>query len=107
MGGVSANLAADLGLLLMLLVSGYAAGQVRRGGLDDLMCAGILANLLGVAALWLRVDKPMEGPILLVLGPRHGVTVADLLVVVPVAVAGWLVAGQRSRVRALLTRSEP
>jgi hypothetical protein len=104
---VSAKLAADLGLLLMLLVSGYAADQVRRGGLDDLMRAGILANLLGVVALWLRVDKPMEGPILLVLGPRHGVTVADLLVVVPVAVAGWLVAGQRSRVRALLSRSEP
>ncbi len=86
--GVSPLLAAYLGMALLLLVSGYAAAQVRRGGLDRAMRAGLLVNLAGVAVLWLRTDKPIEGRTLLVLGERHGLTVADLLVVVPLLVAG-------------------
>ena len=99
-----ARLAADLGLLLLLGVSGYAVAQVRRGGLDPLMRTGLVVNLLGVAVLWLRTDKPVEGTTLVVLGTRHGITVADLLVALPLAVAAWLAVGQSSRVSARLKR---
>jgi hypothetical protein len=95
---VLARLAADLGLLLLLAVSGYAVLQARRGGLDPLMRAGLVVNLLGVAVLWLRTDKPVEGATLVVLAARHGITVADLLVALPLAVALWLsVSGPGSR----------
>jgi hypothetical protein len=72
-------------MIMLLVVSAYAWDQVRRGALDALMRAGLLLNLFGVAVLWLRTDKPMEGPILLVLATRHGITLADLLIVVPLA----------------------
>lgn len=101
---MSALLAAQLGLLLLVAVSGYAWDQVRRGGLDLLMRAGLAANLLGVAVLWLRTDKPVEGSILLVLGPRHGVTVADLLVALPLGVLVRVLAGQWSQLRVLADR---
>ena len=98
-----ADLAAYLGLTMLLLVSGFAALQVRRGGLDAVMRAGLTVNLAGVALLWLRTDKPVEGPILVVLAPQHGITVADLLVAVPMLVALG-VSGQSVRVSALLKR---
>ena len=59
--------------------------------------------LLGVAVLWLRTNKPIEGHTLIALGERHGVTVADLLVFIPLWQA-WLLARQDSRVSALLNR---
>lgn len=96
--------AAGLGLLLLLAVTGYAPDQLRRGGLDPLMRAGLVLNLTGVAVLWLRTDKPVEGRVLLVLGTGHGLTASDLLVVLPLAVALPLVTGQVSRVSALLKR---
>ena len=77
---MSALLAARLGLLLLGLVTGYAWWQRRRGGLDLLMRAGLAVNLLGAAVLWIRTDKPVEGPTVVPLGTTHGVTVADLLV---------------------------
>lgn len=40
----------------------------------------VVAVLLVVGAVvWLRVNKPVEGPTLLELSRHHGVTVADLL----------------------------
>lgn len=48
----------------------------------------LLAALLVVAAvIWVRINKPVEGEVLLELSRRHGVTVADLLSVVMLAMA--------------------
>lgn len=49
------------------------------------------AVLVLVAALWLLVNGPTEGRVLLSLSPSRGVTVADLLAVPPVALAAVLV----------------
>lgn len=94
-----AHLAAYLAGALLLVVCGYAVREVRRGALDALMQAGLASNLFGIAVLWLRADKPVEGPVLLAMAHSHGVTVADLLTVLPVAVIGWLLR-QSARVSA-------
>jgi hypothetical protein len=101
---MTARLAAHLGLVLLLTVSAYAYRQRRLGGLDRVMTAGLVVNLAGVATLWLRTDKPVEGPILLGLGSRHGVTLADLLVALPLAIAWGLASDHGLRVSALLKR---
>ena len=85
--------AAYLGLLVMLGVSAFAADQVRRGGLDHIMRSGLVVNLAGAAVLWLRTDKPVEGPVLLIIRPGHGITVADVLVALPLALAARVVLG--------------
>ena len=52
--------------------------------------------LLVVAVVWLFVNTPVEGSVLLNLGGGHGVTTADLLSVVLVLVAlALLVSGRR------------
>jgi len=103
---VFALLAAYLGMAMLLVVSGFAVMQLRRGGLDLTMGAGLVVNLAGVGVLWLRTDKPIEGPTLLTLGVGHGLTVADLLVAVPVLVAAavTVAVAQSVRVSALLKR---
>ena len=97
--------AAYLGMLMLLSVSTFAVGQVRQGGLDHIMRSGLVVNLLGAAVLWLRTDKPIEGPILLVIAPSHGVTLADLLVALPLAVASRVVIGSALSWRELIPRS--
>jgi hypothetical protein len=48
----------------------------------------LLAALLVVAAvIWVRINKPVEGDVLLELTSRHGVTTADLLSLVALAMA--------------------
>lgn len=48
----------------------------------------LLAGLLVVAAvIWVRINKPVEGEVLLELSRRHGVTTADLLSLVMLAMA--------------------
>jgi hypothetical protein len=48
----------------------------------------LVAALLVVAAvIWVRINKPVEGDVLLELTSRHGVTVADLLSLVMLAMA--------------------
>jgi len=44
--------------------------------------------LVAAAALWVLVNGPVEGPVLLVISPSHGVTVADLASIGAVVVAG-------------------
>lgn len=46
--------------------------------------------LVGAAGVWAVVNKTVEGPTLLVLTPRHGFTVADLLSVAALLTAGHL-----------------
>lgn len=55
-----------------------------RVSLPRLLAAVVL--VVG-AAVWLRVNKPVEGPTLLELTQNHGITAADLLSVVMVLVA--------------------
>ncbi|GAA4750127.1 hypothetical protein [Actinomycetospora chibensis] len=48
----------------------------------------MLAALLVVGAvIWVRINKPVEGDVLLELTSRHGVTTADLLSLVMLAMA--------------------
>jgi hypothetical protein len=58
----------------------------------------VLAAVLVVAALvWLPLNQPVEGPKLLLLSRNHAVTTADLLSVLLVLVALWLVWSTRRR----------
>lgn len=58
----------------------------------------VLAAVLVVAAIvWLPLNQAVEGPKLLVLSRSHAVTTADLLSVVLVLVALWLVWSTRRR----------
>jgi hypothetical protein len=41
------------------------------------------------AFVWIVVNKNLEGPVLLPVSDRHGVTLSDLASVVAVAVVGW------------------
>ena len=60
----------------------------------------LLAGLLVVAAvIWVRINKPVEGEVLLELSRRHGVTTADLLSVVMLAMAVVIVWPSRRRER--------
>jgi hypothetical protein len=52
--------------------------------------------LVASSFVWLRVDQRMEGPILLNLGAKHGLTASDLLVPA-VALAALVVRRFRSR----------
>lgn len=48
----------------------------------------LLAGLLVIGAvIWVRINKPVEGEVLLELTRRHGVTTADLLALVMLAMA--------------------
>ena len=56
----------------------------------------LLAGLLVLAGLvWLRVSQGLEGPVLLVVTPEHGLTTADLLSLAAFAVAVILVWPER------------
>jgi hypothetical protein len=101
---MSALGAAHLALGLLLVVSAYTGYQLSRGGLDLHMRMGLVANLTGVAAVWLRSDKPVEGATLVLLGPGHGLTKADCLVALPAVLVVLLLWDQRGRVSALLKR---
>jgi hypothetical protein len=96
---VSVRGAAYLSFVLMLVVLGYATRQRRRGGLDGLMRAGLVVNLAGTTLLWLRCNKVVEGPILLVLGQRHGLTGSDLFAIPSVLLMGLLARDQRVSAR--------
>lgn len=54
--------------------------------------------LVGVAVIWVRVNSPFEGPVLIVFTRNHGLTVADLPSIAAVVVAVLLVwTGRRPR----------
>lgn len=57
--------------------------------------AGTAAGLVVLAGVWVLVNKPVEGPTLLVLSPSHGVTFADLLSLVALGVAVEMVSTRR------------
>ncbi|GCD90669.1 hypothetical protein [Nocardioides sp. LS1] len=72
-------------VLVALVVSAAVALPLKRTG------ALLLA---AVSVLWFLVNSPMEGDVLVVVMPGHGLTAGDLAGVAGllVAVAGWLLA---------------
>lgn len=60
----------------------------------------VAAVVLVVAGLvWTRVNQPVEGPVLIVFDPGHGLTVADLPSLAAFVVAIWLLLPSRRRRR--------
>lgn len=57
----------------------------------------VAAVLVVAAVLWLFVNGPVEGPVLVVFAPTHGVTVADLFSVLAILLAGALLVSSRRR----------
>lgn len=56
--------------LVLVLLGGFAAGRWGRPG----------AVLLALASLlWLAVNRPMEGRLIIVFSPEHGLVAADLV----------------------------
>jgi hypothetical protein len=55
----------------------------------------LAVGLVGLAGVWVLVNKPVEGPTLLVLSPSHGVTLADLISLVALGVAAELLSVRR------------
>lgn len=47
-------------------------------------------GLIAAAVIWLLVNAPVEGRVLLVLTPDHGITVADLPSFAAIIVAGLI-----------------
>ena len=60
--------------LVLLALLGTAAAAVIRPAW------GLVALLLGLEALWVLINGPVEGEVLVRLTADHGITVADLLV---------------------------
>jgi hypothetical protein len=57
------------------------------------------AALILLSGVWLLVNKPLEGPVLVVLSRGHGITLSDLLAPAGMAFAAALLyrRGRRSR----------
>lgn len=55
------------------------------------------AALVVAAVVWVLVNGPVEGRVLFVFAPRHGVTTADLTSVAAVLLAGMLLMSSRRR----------
>lgn len=66
---------------------------------DDQIRARVVtaAALVVGAVIWVLVNGPVEGKVLVVLDRNHGITVADLLSVAAVLVAGQLLLSTRRR----------
>jgi hypothetical protein len=47
--------------------------------------------LVAAAVIWILINQPVEGPVLLTLSATHGITVADLLSIAFLMIAGLLV----------------
>ncbi|MEP6563435.1 MAG: hypothetical protein ABJD68_20435 [Nakamurella sp.] len=52
---------------------------------------------LGAALVWPLVNRPMEGPVLLVIGQGHGVTLSDLLAPAGVLLSVLVLTGRLRR----------
>jgi hypothetical protein len=78
-------------VLVLLAVAG-AALLCRR---DTSLWPAVLILLCGV---WLLVNKPLEGPVLVVVSHGHGITLSDLLTPAGMAFAAVLLY-RRSRFR--------
>ena len=74
-------------------------GLVLTAGLSARFRMGGVVALAGMSLLWLVVNGPMEGPVLLTVTAAHGVTGADLAGLAGLALAACrFTALRRSRV---------
>ena len=77
-------------VLVGLVLTAGLSGRYRMGG---------VVALAGMSLLWLVVNGPMEGPVLLTVTAAHGVTGADLAGLAGLALAAYrFTALRRSRV---------
>jgi hypothetical protein len=74
-------------MLVAVLVLLAVAGTVLLCRRDTPLWPAVLILLCG---LWLVVNKPLEGPVLVVISRGHGVTLSDLLAPAGVAFAAVL-----------------
>jgi hypothetical protein len=81
-------------MLLAVVVLLALLGCALLCRLDTPVWPVVLVLLCG---LWLLVNKPLEGPVLLVLTRGHGVTLSDLLAVAGVVLAGVLLSRRSTR----------
>ena len=68
------------------------AGLVLAAGLSPVLRTGGVALLAAMSVLWLVVNAPMEGPVLVTFSAAHGITGADLAGFAGLALAagrGW------------------
>lgn len=79
-----------VGAVLVSLLAATALALAR----PSTAAVGLVAAA-GVA--WWLVNGPVEGAVLLEVSPRHGLTVADLLVPPLVAAAAWALVRSRRR----------
>lgn len=86
------------GIVLAALVLAAGIGP-RRGRLSG-------SVLAVVAVVWLLVNDPMEGAVLLPVTDSHGLTAADLAGLSALVLAGWRATRPR-RVRATLANEQP
>lgn len=77
-----------LAVLLVLAVAGCLAVAGSR------VAAWIT---LGAALVWPFVNRPMEGPVLLIIGRGHGLTVSDLLAPAGLALSVLALTGRLRR----------
>lgn len=74
-----------LSLGLMLVVSSACWLLRRRVRGAERRLLALLALLAG--GIWLRSDQQVEGPVLWAMTKSHGITLSDLLVLIPLAAA--------------------
>lgn len=77
--------------VLVLLALGGASLQCRR---DTPVWPAVLILL---CVLWLLVNKPLEGPVLIVVSRGHGITVSDLLAPAGMVFAAAVLLSRRGR----------
>ena len=70
---------AALTLAALVLAAGISGSSGRRGA----VALGVLS------VLWVLVNEPMEGPVLIELTATHGVRSADLAALVGLVLAGY------------------
>jgi len=84
----AAGVAVIAGLVLVALILLAGLGCDRRWS------AWALAAM---AVLWLFANRPMEGPVLLVVAESHGLTAGDLAGLAALGLAAWRLRGRRRR----------
>ena len=85
-----------LALLVLAAFAGVVLLTTRKRHQAARIVVGVALTV--ISAVWLRIDKPIEGAVLKSLSKRHGLTVADLVVFPCLAVAaGLLWAAYRDR----------
>jgi hypothetical protein len=45
----------------------------------------VVVGALAIAAAWVFVSHPLEGPVVLTLSKNHGVHITDVLAIIPIA----------------------